>query len=62
MSGDRTYTAEAESSTWNCTAGTAPTESPPASLERLPAMTAATWHHRATGQPTTRSLIAYDSQ
>jgi hypothetical protein len=25
-------------------------------------MTAAIWHNRATGQPLTRSLIAYDSQ
>jgi hypothetical protein len=28
--------------------------------QRLLAMTAAIWHNRATGQPTTRSLIAYD--
>jgi hypothetical protein len=28
--------------------------------QRLLAMTAAIWHNRATGQPLTRSLIAYD--
>jgi hypothetical protein len=28
--------------------------------QRLLALTAAIWHNRATGQPTTRSLIAYD--
>ncbi|MFC5212007.1 IS982 family transposase [Pseudonocardia sulfidoxydans] len=28
--------------------------------QRLLAMTAAIWHNRATGQPTTRSLTAYD--
>ncbi|HEU5108274.1 MAG TPA: IS982 family transposase [Micromonosporaceae bacterium] len=28
--------------------------------QRLLAMTAAIWHNRATGQPVTRSLIAYD--
>ncbi|GAA3449895.1 hypothetical protein GCM10018962_17280 [Dactylosporangium matsuzakiense] len=28
--------------------------------QRLLAMTAAIWHNRATGQPMTRSLIAYD--
>jgi hypothetical protein len=28
--------------------------------QRLLAMTAAIWHNRATGQPITRSLIAYD--
>ncbi|MDQ0380932.1 hypothetical protein FB470_004926 [Amycolatopsis thermophila] len=28
--------------------------------QRLLALTAAIWHHRATGQSTTRSLIAYD--
>ena len=28
--------------------------------QRLLAMPAAIWHNRATGQPTTRSLIAYD--
>ncbi|WP_020419656.1 transposase [Amycolatopsis sp. ATCC 39116] len=28
--------------------------------QRLLALTAAIWHHRATGQPTTRSLTAYD--
>jgi hypothetical protein len=28
--------------------------------QRIPAMTAAIWHNRATGQPLTRSLIAYD--
>ncbi len=27
---------------------------------RLPALTTAIWHNRATGQPVTRSLIAYD--
>jgi hypothetical protein len=27
---------------------------------RLLALTAAIWQHRATGQPLTRSLIAYD--
>ena len=28
--------------------------------QRLLALTAAIWHNRATGQPVTRSLIAYD--
>ena len=28
--------------------------------QRLLALTAAIWHNRATGQPITRSLIAYD--
>ena len=28
--------------------------------QRLLALTAAIWHNRATGQPTTRSLTAYD--
>jgi len=28
--------------------------------QRLLALTAAIWHHRATGQPLTRSLIVYD--
>ncbi|SCG71199.1 hypothetical protein GA0070560_1401, partial [Micromonospora halophytica] len=28
--------------------------------QRLLAMTAAIWHNRTTGQPLTRSLIAYD--
>jgi hypothetical protein len=28
--------------------------------QRLLALTAAMWHNRATGQPVTRSLIAYD--
>ncbi|MEV0169447.1 IS982 family transposase [Nonomuraea fuscirosea] len=28
--------------------------------QRILALTAAIWHNRATGQPTTRSLIAYD--
>ncbi|MEU0463441.1 transposase [Amycolatopsis sp. NPDC006131] len=28
--------------------------------QRLLALTAAIWHHRATGQPVTRSLTAYD--
>ena len=28
--------------------------------QRLLALTAAVWHNRATGQPITRSLIAYD--
>ncbi|MEU0514805.1 IS982 family transposase, partial [Amycolatopsis sp. NPDC006125] len=28
--------------------------------QRLLALTAAIWHNRATGQPTTRILIAYD--
>ena len=28
--------------------------------QRLLALSAAIWHNRATGQPTTRSLIAYD--
>ena len=28
--------------------------------QRLLAMTAAIWHNHNTGQPTTRSLIAYD--
>jgi hypothetical protein len=28
--------------------------------QRLFALTAAIWHNRATGQPVTRSLIAYD--
>ncbi|HET6711210.1 MAG TPA: IS982 family transposase, partial [Amycolatopsis sp.] len=28
--------------------------------ERVLALTAAIWHNRATGQPVTRSLIAYD--
>jgi hypothetical protein len=28
--------------------------------QRLLAMTAAIWHNRATGQPITRSLTAYD--
>ena len=28
--------------------------------QRLLAITAAIWHNRATGQPVTRSLIAYD--
>lgn len=28
--------------------------------QRLLAMTAAIWHNRTTGQPVTRSLIAYD--
>jgi hypothetical protein len=28
--------------------------------QRLLALTAAIWHNRNTGQPTTRSLIAYD--
>lgn len=27
---------------------------------RILALTAAIWHNRATGQPVTRSLIAYD--
>ncbi|MEU7895126.1 hypothetical protein AB0B45_19980 [Nonomuraea sp. NPDC049152] len=28
--------------------------------QRISALTAAIWHNRATGQPITRSLIAYD--
>lgn len=28
--------------------------------QRLLALTTAIWHNRATGQPVTRSLIAYD--
>ncbi|MEV0215197.1 hypothetical protein [Micromonospora sp. NPDC050695] len=28
--------------------------------QRLLSMTTAIWHNRATGQPLTRSLIAYD--
>ncbi|MCW2639502.1 MAG: IS402-like transposase [Dactylosporangium sp.] len=28
--------------------------------QRILALTAAIWHNRATGQPKTRSLIAYD--
>ena len=28
--------------------------------QRILALTAAIWHNRATGRPTTRSLIAYD--
>ncbi len=28
--------------------------------QRLLALTAAIWHNRATGQPTTRSLVAYN--
>ncbi|MEU4768423.1 hypothetical protein AB0H12_34750 [Actinosynnema sp. NPDC023794] len=28
--------------------------------QRIPALTAAGWHDRATGQPVTRSLTAYD--
>jgi hypothetical protein len=28
--------------------------------QHLLALTAAIWHNRATGQPVTRSLIAYD--
>jgi hypothetical protein len=28
--------------------------------QRLLALTAAIWHNRATGQPITRSLVAYD--
>ena len=28
--------------------------------QRILALTAAIWHNRATGQPVTRSLIAYD--
>ncbi len=31
-----------------------------AEAQRLLAMTAAIWHNHKTGQPTTRSLIAYD--
>ena len=30
--------------------------------QRLLALTAAIWHTRATGQPVTRSLVAYDHQ
>ena len=30
--------------------------------QRLLALTAAIWHNRATGQPVTRSLVAYDHQ
>ncbi|MFI0418659.1 hypothetical protein [Spongiactinospora sp. 9N601] len=29
-------------------------------VQRILALTAAIWHNRATGQPITRSLIAYD--
>ena len=30
--------------------------------QRLLALTAAIWHNRATGQPVTSSLVAYDHQ
>jgi hypothetical protein len=29
-------------------------------LQRIPALTAAIWHNDHTGQPTMRSLTAYD--
>ena len=59
-SSSRSTTPSKASSTWNNTAAGPSRASPSAVAQRILAMATAIWHNHHTGQPITRSLIAYD--